>query len=242
MRLAIYCELKENEIPLDYRRKVVSLFKSCLSSYDKEVYDQYYHEKDPIQKEYTFSTFFSSPKMKKDTIEIPNKKLIINFSTSDNILGINFYNAFIKKIGENIKFSDLNVIKITKVVLQKEKKIAENKVTFKIQSPLIVRDHNLETGKDWYYACDDKEFDEIFKRNLYNQLKDKFTKDITNDIENLEIKNVSMKKIIVSSYGIKMASTIGIFEMTGEQYILNEIYQSGAGSKKSLGFSMLDIA
>ena len=62
------------------------------------------------------------------------------------------------------------------------------------------------------------------------------------DIENLEIKNVSMKKIIVSSYGIKMASTIGIFEMTGEQYILNEIYQSGAGSKKSLGFSMLDIA
>ena len=73
-------------------------------------------------------------------------------------------------------------------------------------------------------------------------LKDKFTKDITNDIENLEIKNVSMKKIIVSSYGIKMASTIGIFEMTGEQYILNEIYQSGAGSKKSLGFSMLDIA
>ena len=39
-----------------------------------------------------------------------------------------------------------------------------------------------------------------------------------------------------------MASTIGIFEMTGEQYILNEIYQSGAGSKKSLGFSMLDIA
>ena len=51
-----------------------------------------------------------------------------------------------------------------------------------------------------------------------------------------------MKKIIVSSYGIKMASSIGIFEMTGEQYILNEIYQSGAGSKKSLGFSMLDIA
>ena len=180
--------------------------------------------------------------MKKDSIEIPNKKIIINFSTSDNILGINFYNAFIKKFGENIKFSDLNVIKITKVVLQKEKKIAENNVTFKIQSPLIVRDHNLETGKDWYYAWDDKEFEEIFKRNLYNQLKDKFTKDITNDIENLEIKNVSMKKIIVSSYGIKMASTIGIFEMTGEQYILNEIYQSGAGSKKSLGFSMLDIA
>ena len=242
MRLAIYCELKEKEIPLDYRRKIVSLFKSCLSSYDKEIYDQYYHEKDPIQKEYTFSTYFSHPKIQKDLIEIPDKKMIINFSTSDSVLGINFYNAFIKKRGENIKFSDLNMIKITKVALQKEKKIAENKVTFKIQSPLIVRDHNPNTGKDWYFSCEDKEFSEIFKRNLYNQLKDKFSKDITDDIANLEIKDISMKKIIVSSYGIKMASSIGIFEMAGEQYILNEIYQSGAGSKKSLGFSMLDIA
>ena len=84
MRLAIYCELKEKEIPIDYRRKIVSLFKSCLSSYDKEIYDQYYHEKDPIQKEYTFATYFSRPKIQKDLIAF--YKLYLK-----KVSGYNFY-------------------------------------------------------------------------------------------------------------------------------------------------------
>lgn len=241
MRLSLYCNLKENEIPIDYRRKIVSLFKSCLSNYNEKIYNQYYHLKDPIQKDFTFSTYFQNPVMKKETIEIPNKNIIINFSTSDNVLGINFYNAFIKNLYKEISFSSLNSIKITKIELKKEKKIAENRVVFRTQSPLIVREHNTKTGKDWYYSCEDKEFEELLKRNIYNQLKNKFSKDIEEDLENLEIKKIAMKKIIVNSYGIKIASSIGTFEIEGEQYILNEIYQSGAGSKKSLGFSMLDI-
>ena len=241
MRLSLYCELRETEIPIDYRRKIVSLFKNCLSCYDEKVYNKYYHLKDPIQKDFTFSTYFQKPLIKKESIEIPNKKIIINFSTSDNVLGINFYNAFIKNLNKEISFSNVNSIKIKKIDLKKEKKIAENRVVFKTQSPLIVREHNSSTGKDWYYSCEDKEFEELLKRNIYNQLKGKFSKDIEKDLENLEIKQLEMKKIIVNSYGIKIASSIGTFEIEGEQYILNEIYQSGAGSKKSLGFSMLDI-
>ena len=241
MRLSLHCELKENEIPLDYRRKIVSMFKRCLTNYDKNVYNKYYHMRDPIQKEFTFSNYFQKPIMKKETIEIPNKRIIINFSTSDNVIGIDFYNAFVKNLYQEISFSNLNSIKITRIVVQKERKIASNKVVFRTQSPLIVRDHHPESGKDWYYSCNDMNFEKFLKRNLYNQLKDKFSEKVEKDLENLSIRKVSMKKIIVTSYGIKMASSIGSFEMEGEQYILNEIYQSGAGSKKSLGFSMVDI-
>ncbi len=197
--------------------------------------------RDPIQKEFTFSNYFQKPIMKKETIEIPNKRIIINFSTSDNVIGIDFYNAFVKNLYQEIRFSNLNSIKITRIVVQKERKIVSNKVVFRTQSPLIVRDHHPESGKDWYYSCNDMNFEKFLKRNLYNQLKDKFSEKIEKDLENLSIRKVDMKKIIVTSYGIKMASSIGSFEMEGEQYILNEIYQSGAGSKKSLGFSMVDI-
>jgi CRISPR-associated endoribonuclease Cas6 len=233
--------LKENEIPLDYRRKIVSMFKKCLTNYDEDVYNKYYHMRDPIQKEFTFSNYFQQPVIKKETIEIPNKRIIINFSTSDNVIGIDFYNAFVKNLYQEIRFSNLNSIKITRIVIQKERKISTNKVTFRTQSPLIVRDHHLESGKDWYYSCNDMNFEKFLKRNLYNQLKNKFSENVERDLENLAIRKMDMKKIIVTSYGIKMASSIGSFEMEGEQYILNEIYQSGAGSKKSLGFSMVDI-
>ncbi|MDR2880249.1 MAG: CRISPR-associated endoribonuclease Cas6 [Fusobacteriales bacterium] len=241
MRLSLHCELKENEIPLDYRRKIVSMFKKCLTNYDEDVYNKYYHMRDPIQKEFTFSNYFQQPVIKKETIEIPNKRIIINFSTSDNVIGIDFYNAFVKNLYQEIRFSNLNSIKITRIVIQKERKISTNKVTFRTQSPLIVRDHHLESGKDWYYSCNDMNFEKFLKRNLYNQLKNKFSENVERDLENLAIRKMDMKKIIVTSYGIKMASSIGSFEMEGEQYILNEIYQSGAGSKKSLGFSMVDI-
>ena len=241
MRLSLHCELKENEIPLDYRRKIVSMFKRCLTNYDEDVYNKYYHMRDPIQKEFTFSNYFQKPIMKKETIEIPNKRIIINFSTSDNVIGIDFYNAFVKNLYQEIRFSNLNSIKITRIVVQKERKITTNKVIFRTQSPLIVRDHHPESGKDWYYSCNDMNFEKFLKRNLYNQLKDKFSENVERDLENLAIRKMNMKKIIVTSYGIKMASSIGSFEMEGEQYILNEIYQSGAGSKKSLGFSMVDI-
>ena len=241
MRLSLHCELKENEIPLDYRRKIVSMFKRCLTNYDEDVFNKYYHMRDPIQKEFTFSNYFQNPIIKKETIEIPNKRIIINFSTSDNVIGIDFYNAFVKNLYQEIRFSTLNSIKITRIVIQKERKISSNKVVFRTQSPLIVRDHHPESGKDWYYSCNDLNFEKFLKRNLYNQLKDKFSENIEKDLDTLSIKKLDMKKIIVTSYGIKMASSIGSFEMEGEQYILNEVYQSGAGSKKSLGFSMVDI-
>ena len=241
MRLSLHCELKENEIPLDYRRKIVSMFKRCLTNYDEDVFNKYYHMRDPIQKEFTFSNYFQNPIIKKETIEIPNKRIIINFSTSDNVIGIDFYNAFVKNLYQEIRFSTLNSIKITRIVIQKERKISSNKVVFRTQSPLIVRDHHPESGKDWYYSCNDLNFEKFLKRNLYNQLKDKFSENIEKDLDTLSIKKLDMKKIIVTSYGIKMASSIGSFAMEGEQYILNEVYQSGAGSKKSLGFSMVDI-
>ncbi|MCP1224810.1 CRISPR-associated endoribonuclease Cas6 [Sebaldella sp. S0638] len=241
MRLSLHCELKENEIPLDYRRKIVSMFKRCLTNYDEDVFNKYYHMRDPIQKEFTFSNYFQNPIIKKETIEIPNKRIIINFSTSDNVIGIDFYNAFVKNLYQEIRFSTLNSIKITRIVIQKERKISSNRVVFRTQSPLIVRDHHPESGKDWYYSCNDLNFEKFLKRNLYNQLKDKFSENIEKDLDTLSIKKLDMKKIIVTSYGIKMASSIGSFEMEGEQYILNEVYQSGAGSKKSLGFSMVDI-
>jgi CRISPR-associated endoribonuclease Cas6 len=50
-----------------------------------------------------------------------------------------------------------------------------------------------------------------------------------------------MKKIIVKSYDINVACSIGKFVLEGEQYLLNYFYKSGVGSKRGLGFSLLDV-
>lgn len=241
MRLAIYAELKGEYMPIDYRRKIVSLIKHAISNYNNYLFECMYEKDKTKQKEFCFSVYFPNSRIENDKLTISSKKLIINLSTPNLELGINIYNSLLKQQWKEYELSTYNKIKITNIVLNKEKVITTNKVQFKTLSPVVIRDHNSSTGMDWYLTFEDYNYEDILKRNLKSELSDKFHRNVERDIVELKITNINMKKIIVKSYDINVACSIGNFILEGEQYLLNYFYKAGLGSKRSLGFSLLDV-
>lgn len=241
MRLAIYCELQNECMPIDYRRKIVSFFKFSLLNYDKKLYEHMYGTGKTNQKEFCFSIYFGEAKIEGERMITRNKSLIINLSISNLELGINMYNSLVKQQWKFYELSTYNKIRITNISLKEEKVIIRKRVEFKTLSPIVIRDHNKCNGKDWYLTFEDNNYEKILKRNLKRELTNKFHRSIEEDINNLKITNLNMRKIIVKSYSINVACSIGNFIVEGEQYLLNYFYKAGLGSKKNLGFSLLDI-
>lgn len=97
----------------------------------------------------------------------------------------------------------------------------------------------LKDKKDHYYSFSANQFLETVKINIREQLK------ITNlpeGIENtFEIKPIQAKKVIVKFYEKKIEGSIGTFEISGDRKLLEVLYKSGIGSKRSAGFGMFEI-
>ena len=74
MRYKLEFELENEEIPIQYRKSILSFIKLSLSENNQEYYEKYYKNKDCIIKPYTFVTIFQSPQFKKDTINLQNHK------------------------------------------------------------------------------------------------------------------------------------------------------------------------
>ncbi|TDT67023.1 CRISPR-associated Cas6 family protein [Hypnocyclicus thermotrophus] len=236
MRFSLRLKALDKNVDLDYRRKFLSMFKTALSDYDSDIFDKYYHEKDPIRKQMTFSPYFRNSKIKDGKLLLNNDDFILNLSVYENEMGIHFYNSLLNM--KNKEFRDL--FQIEKISLQREKKF-RNEVIFKTKSPIIAKEHNRETNKDSYYSFEDDKFIEVLKNNLYNNMRDCFEWDVRDDIDKLEIEILSAKKIVVKNYGITIPCTLGQFRLKGENYLLDYFYKAGFSAKSSQGFGYVDV-
>ena len=155
MRFKLYFELENPEISIQYRKNIISFFKLALSEYNEQYYKKFYNEKDPIIKDYTFSTYFKKPKVQKEKILLEDKQFELNISVENYETAIILYNSFNKQ--KNKKFA-LNrnswILKNISMIMEKE--ITSDKIAIKFQSPLCVR--NRENNKDFYYSSKHKEF------------------------------------------------------------------------------------
>ena len=138
------------------------------------------------------------------------------------------------------KPSDENALRVITINQQNEKIITQRKAVFNTLSPIVIRDHNRETGKDWFYTFED-ELARRIKRNLITELEGKFPRDISYDIKQLKINFLRMRKVIVKNYELKIPCSLGVFSMEGEQYLLQYLYQRGIGSKRGLSFGYVDL-
>ena len=62
------------------------------------------------------------------------------------------------------------------------------------------------------------------------------------EIDNLRYDFSKLKKVIVPIYKVKIPATIGIFEISGDNKILNHILKNGIGSKRNSGFGLVEQA
>lgn len=238
MRLLVECSLEAKEdinIPVDYRRKVLSFFKSVLEKNSLELKDRYYKENS--LKDFTFSCYLPIKEIKDKRIYLNSNIFKIFFSTSEYNIFFDFYNSFQKNYYDEFKFGDYK-LKISSLNLVEEKKISTEEVIFRIISPIIVRDHNKENGKNWFYSLNEAEGVKILKRNITSLLKDRFEKD---DIDELEIIPINIKKVISYYYNFKMEGNKGLIKIKAKKEILDYLYKAGFSSNRSAGYGYVDI-
>lgn len=242
MRLHFTMELKDENIPIDYRRKFISYLKSCLEKGDPKFYQELYGKGKNINKDFTMAAYFvPETQFFNDYIAVKSKKIILNLSTPDTYLGVQFYNALCNEKYKWHSLSEDNAIRLIEIHTEREKLITQNKAVFRTLSPIVIRDHDQDTRKDWFYTFEDKEAVSVLKRNLKRELDGKFNRDISQDIEQLKIEFLKMKKVVVKSYEMKIPCSLGVFMMEGEPYLLQYLYLRGVGSKRSLLFSYLEL-
>lgn len=236
MRLKLNLYLENENLPIQYRKSVISFIKLSLNEYDEKYYKKFYNEKDNIIKPYTFSVFFKSPEFKEDKIIIKDKRIELNISIADYETSIILYNAFNHQ--KNKKFSlNKNSWTLKNISMMMEKEIADEEITIKFMSPLVVR--SRVNRKDYYYSFNDNEFLDTLKMNIKEQLK---ITDIPKEtVDKFKIETVSAKKVIVKFYEKKIETSTGIFKISGDKKLLEYLYKAGMGSKHSSGFGMFQI-
>ena len=192
MRFNVELLLDNEVLPKDKNRIIISLLKNNFSSYDKDYYSELYKETPNNMKSFTFSLYMGSCKFLREEIFIPEKKIVLNFSTHDIRDGIMFYNAFLKNKGLKYPIKD-NVMKINKISLNKEKMIIDDEAIYKTLSPISVREHHGDNKKTWYHSLDNEKGQEIFMNNLKYQLIDEFGEKRILDIEEVEFEVLANK-------------------------------------------------
>ena len=236
MRMKLYFTLENTNIPIDYRRSIISFIKLSLSEYSENEFKKYYNQKDNIIKPYAFSIFFRQPQINGQEIIVEDKRFEMNMTIENYETAITLYNSFNHQ--KNKKFSiNKNSWTLQNIVLIPEKEIKDDRIVIKFQAPLCLRQR--EEYKDYYYSYENEKFEETLKMNVKEQLK------ITNIplelVDTLKIIPVKAKKVIIKFYEKQIECSTGIFKLEGDVELLNYLYKAGMGSKHSAGFGMFQI-
>ena len=138
MRLKLYFELKNEKMPIQYRKNIISFIKASLNEYSEGEFKKLYDGNKPIIKPYTFSVFFEKPQFEKEQIILNSKTFEINMAVADYEVAVVLYNSFNHQ--KNKKFSiNQNSWKLTNIAMLPEKKINGDSINVKFQSPLVAR-------------------------------------------------------------------------------------------------------
>ena len=117
--------------------------------------------------------------------------------------------------------------------------VKNNKAIIKMNSPLVIRNHNKETNSDYYYSCSHRNFTEEALKVIINQLKrEGFRGEYLDGVQILPIK---CRKVVIKHYDCFIEASVGIFILEGNPAVLNYLIQAGIGSRKSEGFGMMEL-
>lgn len=232
MRLKLEFELDNQTLTAEYRRCMLSFFKTCLADRADTIYTQ------GAAKNFSFAVKLPRAKFTDGTVTIPEKRIYLFFSSGDIELWLVFYNSFVKNIGLEYKLPMNNCMKLVRVYAEKEVEIKSNIILVDFVSPLCIREHSRIDNCDVYHSINSTEFLTKFKECIKAQLDGVLDLTLVN---NLNIQPINAKKTIALHYGQHLEVSIGKFVITGEMEILKYLYQNGVASRKSSGFGYFNV-
>ncbi|MEZ3436979.1 MAG: CRISPR-associated endoribonuclease Cas6 [Lachnospiraceae bacterium] len=236
-QLKLDFKMEKPELPRDMDKLMVSFLKASLQNYSQELYEALYSEHKSIIKSYTFSFFLPGARFEKEKIFLDKENFAMFFSDADLGESIHFFNAFKKMRGIRYPING-NSMELVFVRPKQCREITDHEIVVKMLSSLIVRRHNPEDNTDIYYTCDQPGFAQTLKENVENLLK---KKNIPLSTEDFSIESVKGKKIVASVFGRSTDASIGIYKLTGAPELLNYLYLSGIGSRRSEGHGKFEV-
>ena len=250
MRIKLHFELENNIIPKDYRILILSFIKNNLEKNFNESYKEIYGEK-PTVKFFTFSVYLPKPKIEKEKIELDRNYFNVLFSIYDNKQFIEFYNSFNSMIIKNENKENSYPLKNNKMRLKNittinEIIISSNRAIIKFLSPLVLRRHEeiaineKRKGKDIYFDFNDSDFNEQINYSVSRLIKDLKLNGVNSNIKLKPYNNLA-RKTVVSFKNILINSSIGEYILEGDSELLNILYKTGIGSRRSEGFGMFEV-
>lgn len=251
------------KLPILYRHRIMALIKEALRLSDEDYKNFLYPDKNShiskIVKPFSFSLFLPKTRTAKkeefyidenfkieDTVFYFPKDSFASLvvSSLDYQFIINLYNGLLEL--KNFDFGNGINIKILKVLMLNEKKINNDNVILKTNSPINIEDKNskpiLPFGDTTYFQ---KEF---------NIIHDKILKDIKGRGLNRELvfEPINLRKQVVKhtlkGFREKTGKPFmnftcfdGVFKLTGDPEDLQILYQIGIGLRTGQGFGMVEI-
>lgn len=230
--------LEKEELPIDYRRCILSYLKHCLTQANGGKYfDDYYVP--GKEKPFCFSVVFSTPKFSKDMVQVMSKKMKLVISSADVKTAFILFSAIAAQKGKTYSLPLGNSMRMVSIRQVKEQEVHSSRILVKMMEPLCIRNHNKETNKDWYYSCKDQEaFERESTRVIKTQL---MLAGYSEEQSNVKLVPVDPKMVIIKHYSINIECTIGTFIMEGNPEVLNYLLKNGIGSRKSSGFGVAQL-
>ena len=236
MIITINAKLNKPALPVDYRPAFVSLIKAALTKHDEVMYQKWYGADTRKSKSFTFSLMLPEARFTKDTVVLADDDIVWVISTADFSDGIDLYNAFLAYSGSPHPLKDNNSVTIIKCRLDNQPAVAENEITVRFISPLVVRWHSSD-NTDKYLTYDDHDFSQMLDIVVKNQL----SSDGFAGSSELELIAVQPKKTVIKVFGMNVRASLGLFKLRGDAELLNYLFQAGVGSRRNLGFGMFRI-
>lgn len=203
-------KLEKNWLPKEADRVIVSFLKASAQAYSQDFYEKLYDKSKSIIKNYTYSCYLPGAEFQQEKIMLARDTFSLFFSDASQQELMTFFNAFQLMKFKKYPMSE-NTMTLISIHMQQMNEIRENEIVIKMQSPLIVRNHNSEDNTDIYYTCETEGFEKALKENIAIFLE-RIGTDIA--LEDFSVQTIKGRKVVVPIFGRNTDATLGIFKLT----------------------------
>lgn len=238
MKLTLNFLLAKNSIKQDLRRALLSFFKFTLSAHNPDLYEQLYGPGKTVQKPFAFSIGLDKPVFTKEGITLNSPFMEVNLITNAYSLGIDLYNNFLQAKEKKFKLTDNNTMTLKQVRITNQPHIVQNSILVKMRSPLVVRQHEKNVTDKYFQYCDE-DFTPKLKICLQQELT--HCTELNVSMDDFKIEVIKGKKVFVKAFNLVIPASLGIYRLSGPAEVLDALYQSGLGSRRSEGFGVFEL-
>lgn len=236
MRIIVWLKANDNFLPIDYRPAVMGLFKAGLSQRYPSCFEKIQVEGKKEQKNYCFAVVLNNYSVQDGRILLKDGNFSLIISSYDRDTITMFYES-INSLGEyTIDIPSYNTsITVQRVRLVNKKEITEDCLTINFLSPLAVRINDNDQNEYIYY--DHPRFNDYLQISIKNMFI-QFGSSLNGEVL---LTPINPKKLIVKLKKTTIQANGGKFEISGDREVLNYLYLSGIGSRRSQGFGLFEL-